>query len=298
MARNIIKFHYDGPISENHTITLRTLGHTLTHLQSAVDRAAIDLKYGGVAKHARLRRADYLLTDFVVGQPKEGGYILDLINSGPLRIVDRINAALSRAFQEASNETIPFAESLIKQAERRAFAVQQQAQNPVDLSDSPILADENYRNTRYADRAINKEIDQLLSQLRVERYAGSILELQFAGNTTSPVYTFNASLASQFHHVVASRVLGPPVRLDVRLRALDKGNNFSHPVGKAIHAETGKVFVLHFRSPENFNSVVPYIVAGGDSPVVSIVACPVLEYGVFDPVAGDMFFLGLINERA
>lgn len=293
MERNIIQFHYDGPISINHQITLRTLGHTLFHIQSAVDRAAIDIKYGRVVKHARLKSSDYGLTDFVVGHPRDGGYILDLINSGPLKIVDRMNAAVSRAFEKASEDALPFTESLIKQAERRAFAIGNGAQAPVSIETHQASVQQLAVSDVYADRAINREIDQVLTQIRAGRYAGSILELQFAGDVTSPVYLFDREKAQRFHHVVAARVLGDPVGLTVKFRALDGGSSQKNPVGKAIHAESGKTFSIHFRSPEDFNSVVPYMRAG-ERPEVSIIACPVLEYGVFDEVAGDMFFMGFV----
>jgi len=292
MARNIILFHYDGPIAENHKVTVRTLGHTLTHLQSAIDRAFLDLNYGAVVKHARLKANDYPLTDFVVGHPADGGYILDLFNAGRLKIVDRINVAVARAFGEAANEALPFVESLVQQAEHRAEAVNGGAQRPNSFSASVPAAELNNQRARYADRAINREVDQVLSQIRVDRYEGSTLELKLTGDRAHPAYKFDAAKSARFHQVVSTRTLGHPVRLTVKFRALDGGNRSSHPVGKAIHKESGKVFIIHFKSAEDFNSVVPYMRAN-NRPEVTIVACPVLEYEVFDWDAGDMFFIRL-----
>ena len=292
MARNIILFHYDGPIAKDHKVTVRTLGHTLTHLQSAIDRAFLDLNYGAVVKHARLKAKDYPLTDFVVGQPADGGYILDLFNAGRLKIVDRINAAVSRAFNDAANEVLPFVESLVEQAEHRAAAVDGGAQRPTGFVGVVSAADLSSQKARYADRAINREIDQVLSQIRVDRYEGSTLELKLAGDKAYPPYEFDALKSSRFHQVVSKRTLGHPVQMTVKFRALDGGNGSSHPVGKAIHKESSKVFIIHFKSAEDFNSVVPYMRAN-NRPEVVIIACPVLEYEVFDWDAGDMFFIRL-----
>lgn len=292
MARNHIFFHYDGPIVQDHHITARTLGHTLTHLQGAIDRAAIDLKHGSLAKHARLKTEEYPLTDFIVGYPEEGGFILNLFNAGPLKLVDRMSQAVARAYQEAAKDAIPFTESLVKQAERRTFAVQQGAQTPAELGLLAEFEDEERQRLRYADRAINREIDQVLAQLRVDRYEGSTLELQFAGDQTSPKYIFDAELSKKFHGVVAVRVLGDPVRLTVKIRAADGRDASSHPVGKAIHVDSGRTFTLHFKSADDFNSVVPFLKAN-KRPEISIIACPILEYGVFDSKAGDMFFIAM-----
>ena len=51
--RNFIEFHYDGPIKRDHQITARTLSVTVSHLQSAIDRAVIDLRCGRVHKHVK-----------------------------------------------------------------------------------------------------------------------------------------------------------------------------------------------------------------------------------------------------
>lgn len=293
MARNQIIFHYDGPIAANHKVTLRTLGSTLNHLQSAIDRATIELRHGQVRKHARLRSDDYPFADFIVGEPQDGGYILVLINAGPLKIVDRITAAMDRAFKEASSDSLNFTESLASQAERREIAVQVGAQRPVALSHSAVVNQSaEARQLRYSDRAINREIDQVLAQIRVNRYEGSTLEFIFSGTNTSPAYLFDREKAQRFHHVVAERVLGDPLLMDVRLRALDSGSKSRYPVGKAIHVESGLTFGLHFRSSDSFNSVVGYM-RSGDAPIVSIIACPIIEYGTFDSQAGDMFFIGL-----
>lgn len=292
MARNVIVFHYDGPITTEHRLTLRTLGNTLNHFQSAIDRAAIELRQGSVRKHARLRAEDYPLTDFIVGTPRDGGYVLDLINAGPLKIVDRISAAVDRAYKSTASDALSFTESLAKQAERQEAVIDAGAAVPVAIDPSLLVKDSTARALRYGDRAINREIDQVLAQLRVDRYIGSTLELQFAGTRLSPTYEFDREKAVRFHRLVAERILGDPVAIEVRFRALDRGTKSRRPVGKAVHESTGHTFAIHFRSNESFNSVTRYMRAG-DPPLVEIIACPVLEYGAFDPEAGDMFFIAL-----
>lgn len=290
MARNLIYFHYDGPIAERHEVTVRTLGQTLVHIQSAIDKAFMELNYGSVEKFGRLKTQDYPLTDFIVGRPRDGGYILDLINSGRLRIADRINAAVAEAFRRTASEAISFTESLVHQAEHRSGAVSAGAQRPTAIADFVSRIPSNVQRVRYADRAINREIDQVLTQIRADRYGGSTLELQFSGESANPVYSFNAANASKFHQVVAERTLGDPIALTITLRAMDGGNNSSGLTGKAIRKDNGKSFILHFKSEADFDSLVPFMRANNRQEI-TIVACPVLEYGVFDTDAGDMYFI-------
>ena len=75
--QSMIRIHYDGDIAENHQIPMRTLGKCLVHVQSAIDRAHLDLKYDGIWKYARMANDDYPNTEYIVQAPNEGGYILD-----------------------------------------------------------------------------------------------------------------------------------------------------------------------------------------------------------------------------
>jgi hypothetical protein len=47
-------FRFDGPITQNNHVSLRTLGKTIDHLQSAIDRAYLDVKYKDVFKYQKL----------------------------------------------------------------------------------------------------------------------------------------------------------------------------------------------------------------------------------------------------
>lgn len=295
--RNLIEFHYDGPITREHQLTARTLSATLTHLQSAIDRAVIDLRYGGVHKHARLRTVDYPFADFEVGQPREGGFILDLKNAGPLAIVDRINAALANAYAAATAQALPaFNQSLKDQAAHRQELFRAGAQRAEGMQQLAARFGAPGQERRYADRSINKEIDQALTQVRVDRYEGSTFELTLAGERAHPVYRFDKHVAEAFHKVVSTKQLTDPVRLQVRMRAMDGGAASGKKVGKATHVDSGRDFTLHFGSDVDFNSVAPFMRAGDARPTIEIVASPVLEYGTFDVAAGDMYFVTLVRQ--
>lgn len=293
MERNFISLHYDGPITVDHNVALRTLGATLTHMQAAIDRAYLDLKLGRVVKHARLSAEDYPATDFLLGRPRDGGFIIDMVNKGRYAIADRFHRAVSDAVKKATAEPLHFLESIRVQGERRKHLLDIGVDTPI--SNEEFVAEQTSKPavTRYADRAINRSFDQVLAQLRVSRYEGSTLEITTAGKNAQLPIRFDAALAHQFHKVVSHRNLGDPVILDVKIRALDSGRN-SSPTGKAINALTNKDFNIHFYNEADFNSLTSFIKAG-KPPVIRIVACPVLEYGVFDPFAGDMFFISLID---
>jgi len=268
----------------------------LVHLQSAIDRAVIDLRHDGVHKHARLKREDYLFADFELSRPRDGGFILDLVNAGPLKIVDRINAAIKSAYGVATRDALPvLARSLNQQAEHLQTLHEIDAIEPSSLRELHTQYGSTSANRRYADRSINKEINQVLTQLRVERYSGSTLDLTLAGTDAYPIYRFNSATAEKFNKVVSTRMLGDPVLISITIRAMDGGTRNGKKTGKAALVGSNRDFILHFRSAEDFNRVAPYMRAGDDRPAITIVASPVIEYGTFDTEAGDMFFIDLVR---
>lgn len=289
--RNLITIHYDGPIAVDHRLSLRTLGVTLSHMQSAIDRAYIELRYGRVVKHARLKQADYAVVDFTVGQPRDGGFIVDLINNTTAGIADRIHSAVSKAYDAASRDAIVVAESINQQAERRASGFKTGAQKAISHSDFATKQESKAEVAKFGDRSITKEIDQVLAQLRVERYEGSTLELILAGRDSHAPLVFDKVKAERFHHVVSARTLGAPIRMEVQIRALDAGRGNSSPSGKATNIESKRDFTIHFSNDDDFNLIARQFRGGSRRPILPIIACPILEYNVFDPEAGDMFFI-------
>ena len=66
-----IRIHFDGEIAAHHYIMLRALSKSLTHLQCALDRAYLDVKYQGVWKYAKLSKDDYSEVIFSAGMSQE-----------------------------------------------------------------------------------------------------------------------------------------------------------------------------------------------------------------------------------
>lgn len=291
---NEMVLHFDGPITIDHKVTLRTLGNTLLHLQSAVDRAYIDERYKRLRKHARLKKADYVDVDFILEYPTSGGFIQLLRSLSAYPIVDRINNALAPAYEEAISGGLQETHNLLHQASQRKLAI---ASNTIDVVGRNQLVEKfnsDDSERKFADRSINKEIDQILRPLELERFHGSTLDFTLGTTKGSRSYHFNEDIVKSFHKVVAERTLGEPVSLLVKIRAMDAGSGNARPNGKATDIHTNKDFVLDFIENEDFNLVAPYVKAG-EKPTLRIVAAPVLEYGTFDPISGNMMFLKFVG---
>lgn len=292
-----ISFHFEGSIALNHQVTARVLGKTLDHLQNAIDRAYLDIKYGNVIKYQRLKDNEYTEADFIVGTPKEGGFILDLASKCGKKIVDRLGNTLTTAYSQDVQSAADEKSKIINQAQmrRKIFLKDKEAQDYENF----VNDNEDIFARSFAERSIVKEIDQILSLIRTEKYSDSIFEITAYGTKAHPVLSWDRAKAQKFHQIVSERNLGNPVIVPIEIRSLDKGNENQTAKGKATNQVTGKDFHFTVVNSTIFNKLTPYLNKRKRGTIINVVACPIYEFNTFDHNSGDMFiieFLGAVNE--
>ncbi|WP_428718297.1 hypothetical protein [Undibacterium curvum] len=290
--KSIISIHFDGPIAANHTVQLRTFSKTLEHIQTAIDRAYLDIKYGEIWKNARLKDDDYPHTEFLLHQTREGGFIADLFGNrkDSDELVSRIYDAVMPAYEQAQAPRLEEQPKLVELAEARRKHFKNGAQQPIPYIQ--LINNPDQQQTRaYGDRSIVKEFDQIASAIRARDRDGSVVEFDFYAGKAFPKLTFDANISTNFHNVVSVKTLGDPVELKITLRALDSANG-GISRAKAMNRLSKKEFNLHIHTDRGFGSLKKYL-KKRNPPEFTIVACPILEYGAFDPLAGDMYFIAI-----
>lgn len=289
-TKSLITIHFDGPIATDHSVQLRTFSKTLDNLQNAIDRAYLDVKYGTIWKNARLKDEDYQFTDFLVAQTREGGFITDLFGgNGGEKIVTRIHQALAPAYERATKRAEQEHERLVDLAENRKKLFQAGAQRPTDYK-KLVEEPDKKQTTAYGDRSIAKEFDQIASAIRARDGDGSFIEIDLYAGKPFPKMIFDGNTAKAFHNIVSFRTLGDPVEIPITLRALDSGHGVSK--AKAFNLISKKDFNLHIHTDRGFSSLRKFLKKRSPPPF-NIIACPILEYGAFDPLAGDMYFIAI-----
>jgi hypothetical protein len=285
-----IRIHFDGAMAAQHNIALRALSKSLTHLQSSIDRAYLDVKYQGIWKYAKLKAEDYSEVNFLTGMSQEGGYILDFAaqNAMSKEIVNRISRALQPAVDRAMRGGDSETRKIIEQMTLKKESLKSDLGRPLQYEDLVNNPPEQVIR-KYGDRSIVKEIDQMASILRTrDSDDGSSIELKFYGDTSS-TFTFDRPLSKRFHQVVSKRDLGDPIIYDVKVISLNHGNLS----GKVFNLVSKKEAKVTCENEDDFFKLKPFL---GRSESVKIIASPMIEYGTFDPVAGDIYFLGLAQD--
>ncbi|MBD3886549.1 hypothetical protein IFO70_33285 [Phormidium tenue FACHB-886] len=288
---SFVEIHFDGDFAYNHQVSLRNLSRTLESLQSAIDRAYLDNKHGNIWKHARLNGRDYELTNFLVQSPEEGGYILKFISTVEKHgrdIVDRIVSAVLPAYEQAmSDGEIEIDKYKTKIVDRKAQLLQDLS--AVESYQGILRRQPNKDMLRqYGDKAIVKEIDKMLAPVKAERSGENSIELTF-GDENNTRFLFDKTISERFHSVVSQKDLGMPIIYRATIRSLDNRTL----KGKVYNLDSGKEAYIHFQSTEDFLKLHPFLARKEEQ--VQFFGCPIIEYGAFDPNAGDIYFLDLYS---
>lgn len=284
----IIQLTFDGALTRNrHQVTMRDLAQVMTGLQSAADRACLDVYHGNVWKHQKLRRAQYEMVEFIVGQPQEGSYLIDFLSTTAGHIVERMKRALQDPYANARAE-----------GDRQIYAIGHQIAGKKDAARVPrnVITYEELEHTNnplitrtYGDRSINKEFGQMLNPLAREPDGFMRLVLKPFEDEGSYTFDFDNQTAKKFKKIISERQLGGPVLYEGRIRELDRGTEqMQHFRGKFINSYNNKTIILHIESEADFASLVPFL--GKDEPI-KIIAAPIVEFASFDPTGGDIQFL-------
>ncbi|CAJ91165.1 conserved hypothetical protein [Cupriavidus necator H16] len=277
---------------DNNHVSLRVLGRSMISIQAAADRAYLDIKYGNIWKHARLPIAFYDDADFIVGDPEKGSYIIKFLSEQGEAIVKRLRQAIADPYRSA-----------IEGGEQEIFSIKRQIEARKNQVDNVILVPQTFDEflqapdelaTRaYGDKSINKNIDHMLSPVRKDPDAILKISLKPNYRERTETFTFTQKEAIAFKKVVSQRQLGNPVIYHGRLRALDRGHNQkANFKGKFINAANDRDLALFIQSEQDYSDLVPYM----DRENLTIVACPIVEYDSFDPVAGDIQFVKILTD--
>ncbi|WP_254067447.1 hypothetical protein [Burkholderia sp. L27(2015)] len=261
----------------------------MTSIQATVDRAYLDIRFGQVFKHARLRVADYTNADFIVGEAYEGSFVIDFLSDHGGPIVRRMIQAIKDPYEQA-----------VAGADQEIYAIAHQIEGVKGQLLNTIVQPQDYEDflnapdpqaTRaYGDRSITKNIDHMLTPVRKIEDANLKLALKADEIEGTQTFEFDSVIASNFSRIVGHRRLGAPVTIRGSLRALDRGHQKSNFKGKFTNFINNKDMIIHIQSEADLIELVPYL----NEEEMTIVACPIIEYDAFDPNAGDIQFLSII----
>jgi len=281
-----VQIHFEGDITENHQLPVRTLGKCLVHIQNAFDRAHLDLKYeNGVYKYARMTTEDYIANELWVDAPQEGGYIANLFSRK--KETKDTSDRVSNAINQVIDESVDITPSLRSQLDSRKVQLENNLIDPIDFKkfsniDDPAII------RQYGDRSISKEIDEVLTIVRSDYAGTSTLQISITGSSTK-IFDFDKSKSVKFHKAVTKKSIGKAVIYRGTLQSLDKKNL----TGKFLNSENNRASLLRITDKNDFLKVHPFL---GDIGEIVFLGCPIIEFGALDLNSGDIYFAALYSD--
>ncbi|CCK81566.1 hypothetical protein [Desulfobacula toluolica] len=285
-----IEIHFQGDLVTNHKISLRVLSLTLTHIQSAINRSYLDItKKKGVFKHAKMTEKDFRNSVFIVGNAREGGYILDFLSELPLanQIIKRISDSLEPAFEKSKTAGFSNLDNIDLQVSIKKDQIIKNVVQPRSFDKEFLFPDPKIiRN--YGDKSILKEIDQILAIIRAKKLGDNYFDLSLDSGQKK-TFSFDRNQSNNFSSLIKKRSVGNPLIYKGTIRALDTVTK----IGKFINSGTKKTCNLLFSSANDIISIREFL---GDQKEIVFYGSPVIEYGSYDLNAGDIYFLMLSTE--
>lgn len=291
MNRELI-LRIDGTLAPDNKISLRTISHTLPHLQRAIDKIVLYEKYGDLKKRSALPSTLYESADLFLDPFEQGSVKIPLIGNLLDGVSSRLNQFLREPYERAAQDLEYEYGSLAGQLENVRGNIQRD--NIENITQEDLIAGADRLERSYAQAAVLKDLNTMLSPLRAKSSIEDTIELinNSPGNTAN--YSFSHETAKSFGKIVTQKRLAKPVKYVGILEGLKRtGGNTFPCVGTFISSLTGQEMNLLFTSESDAIILNKFNLS---KVQFSIWACPLAVYESFDQLRGDVVFASFIEQ--
>lgn len=291
MNKEII-LRIDGTLAPEHKISLRTISHTLPHLQRAIDKIVLYEKFGEIKKHSVLPSSLYESADLFLDQFEEGSIKIPLIGNLLDGVGARLNQFLREPYQLAAQELDEGQRPLSEQLVNVKSNIQ--LENVQLITQDDLIAGADRLEHSYAQAAVLKDLNNLLAPLRAKSSSNDTIEIinNAAGYTAN--YPFTHRSAKSFGKIVSQKRLAKPVMYVGILEGLKRTRSKTFPcVGNFISDGTGEEMNLLFASDDDAILIKNFNLS---KTKFSIWACPLAVYESFDQIRGDIVFASFVGK--
>lgn len=292
-----LSLRFGGELAPNNRISLRTLGKAAGHLQTAIDRAALFELRKGLVKNAKIRSEEYEIADFYFEAAPPESFKFFARPSKPWQ--EGYLARLLQVFREADQKsTEHFSEDVARrltriklrdQAETRLTHMHASPKSVVSFSE---FSNKIENERAFVDKAIIGQINYLLAPLRSDVAGDSFIEISIKANGEEYKSKLSPADAHRIYRYTTERALVKPVRYSGLITDLHRTLQTNGTTAAFFNIESKKKSRLIFPSREKFKTVIESI--GEDEPI-TFIGCPIFEYGSYDPAAGDVYFLEIVE---
>lgn len=288
--KNQISLIYDGALAPYHTVSLRTLSYTLPHFQRALDKTAYFVEYDRLTKYKSLPRDLYYLADLYVGELEKGSLKIPFLSELLKGVPDVFKGFLTQPYEEAVHEVAAHRGVLRRDLE--TAKANANVDNLAEITQEDVIAAKGEATTEFAQAAILQDLNYMLSVVRQDE--GAMLSIEADSPKGFQRFEFDRKTAVSFSRIAGEKRLADPVIYrGFVLGVEEQRRNKAFPYAvKFLSLDTRQEMKVLLADLEDATVMNRFNLG---KKGVRIWGAPIASYNAYDPVRGDVVFVGLID---
>lgn len=281
-----------GTLAPNKGISVRTISHTLPHLQRAIDKVVLFEKYGEIRKRSALPSNLYGCADLYLDKFESGSIKIPLFGDLLAGVGGRINQFLKEPYEQAASEFVQELSPLLTQLDYALISVSNG--NAKKITQKELIENGDAMERYHAQAAFLKDINTMLSPLRAKSSTGDTIKLTNNVSGSTADYTFNHENSKTFGKIVRQSRLAKPAIYTGKLIGLKASKSKTFPIhGTFISEITRREMTLLVAKENDALELNKYNLT---KKTMTFWACPLAVYESFDQLCGDIAFVSLIKD--
>ena len=289
--RSQITLTYDGTLSPQNGVSLRTISYTAPHIQRAVDKSVYFLHYKELRKFATLPTALHSEADLYIYALEKGSLKFPFLSDLAKGVPELFNSFMAQPYEQAAHEVI-IPGSIIR-TDLETNKIHAAMGNLDHVTQEQLIENEVERKRAFAQAAVMKDMSLALGVVRTTE--GAMLNLSVDSERGTRDYEFNQLNAARFAKLATTKRLEDAVVYTGRITGLEKtkGNSsFSYSakfLSRVTNTES-KILILDY---DDALKLHPHNLIDKD---IVIWGAPISTYNSFDPIRGDFVFVDIFRE--
>lgn len=289
---NELTLIFDGQLIKNNMVSVRTISHTLPHLQRAIDKLVMYEHYGDVMKSSALSHVYYDDADLYFSAFEKGSIKIPFFSSLLESVPRNLNSFLSAPYEKAASELESKLTTIPDQLETAKSNIYYG--NVEELTHENLIQDEKGSDRKHAEVAVLKDISNMLAPLRSARALDDTIALKNNVSGKSRTFLFDQEKSKNFSKIITAQHLAQPIIYAGKLNGLEKnGGNKLFPYAGTFNSSTnGQDLRLLINSDLDMNLLKKHNLS---HQTITIWASPVTTYHAFDQHRGDIAFVSILK---
>lgn len=289
--QNELTLVFDGTLAPNHMISVRTISHTLPHLQRAIDKLVMYDRYGVVMKGASLTHTLYDEADLYLSFIEKGSIKIPLLSDLLESVPKNLNAFLANPYDKAASELELKLTPIPQQLGNIKANVS--LDNVKHLTHEELIEDQTQAQKKHVAVAVLRDLSDMLSPLRAASSKNDTISLNNNVSGQSRQFLFDQQKSKNFAKIITQKQLASPAIYTGKLIGLEETKNKNFPYAGTFRSEAnGQEMKLLIGTTMDVDLLKPHNLS---KKSITIWASPLTTYHAFDEHRGDIVFVSIVS---